>query len=598
MEVLNLSFNRIGNSGGIAIAQGLRTNTTLRSLNLAHNALTDEGARHFVNAMRTNGGLEQLLLHANHLTGEMLKQVEAAVVAGDPSTPPQTNTPHMREGTESLLLPSSSGVVARTAQWRHEGVSRLRPALGLGPDSPITKKENEEEGSNSRPAMPTRVKQGSPGISSPLPPPPTMTTTITTTQGDLFQSISGNQPPNRVFMPALASPHPSSAQPVRPLFFPTTPTATPTATSTATSTAATSPAAMTPPASVTVSASVSGDGDESSLLDVEEDISHAHLPPCRQPAPIGVSLTPGTLLLGRFRLQSLAENAFQGEGYRCYFALDLMAHSLPVLLYAYTSPTAFLHELSCRQQLTSLPSNSWTPIMLEPIMVATVADYSLCILPRPVQQLGALLQPPALLALDEEALLSLLQHTLAICQKTGLVPSFVQPSHIGHFPQGGYLWLTAQGFAPLGTAVPLQPTPHLAPEDARRLLRGGFMPSALGSGTNANANANANASSSSSSSSSSGGGGSALPSVRTVTSQAAALWTLGHVAWSLIRASLSTSTALGPSLSLHATLLQLSNGEFEWRELPLGLTSEWRGVWESVFQWEKEHRKWPVPSQQ
>ncbi|KAJ3334603.1 hypothetical protein HDU93_007652, partial [Gonapodya sp. JEL0774] len=63
LTLLNLDWNEIGEAGARAVANALKTNTTLTSLDLRHNEIGEAGARAVADALKTNTTLTSLDLH-------------------------------------------------------------------------------------------------------------------------------------------------------------------------------------------------------------------------------------------------------------------------------------------------------------------------------------------------------------------------------------------------------------------------------------------------------------------------------------------------------------------------------------------------------
>eukprot|EP00670_Eutreptiella_braarudii_P023279 CAMPEP_0174345954 /NCGR_PEP_ID=MMETSP0811_2-20130205/1491_1 /TAXON_ID=73025 ORGANISM="Eutreptiella gymnastica-like, Strain CCMP1594" /NCGR_SAMPLE_ID=MMETSP0811_2 /ASSEMBLY_ACC=CAM_ASM_000667 /LENGTH=86 /DNA_ID=CAMNT_0015470039 /DNA_START=26 /DNA_END=283 /DNA_ORIENTATION=+ len=67
---LDLFDNGLGSEGGIAVAEALKTNTSLRSLDLESNGLGSEGGIAVAAALKTNTSLSSLNLWDNDLGSE------------------------------------------------------------------------------------------------------------------------------------------------------------------------------------------------------------------------------------------------------------------------------------------------------------------------------------------------------------------------------------------------------------------------------------------------------------------------------------------------------------------------------------------------
>lgn len=65
LEDLNLSFNRIGDLGGIKLAQGLSKSKSLKRLNMKHNNMSAKSGKEFITALEENKILSFLCLDDN-----------------------------------------------------------------------------------------------------------------------------------------------------------------------------------------------------------------------------------------------------------------------------------------------------------------------------------------------------------------------------------------------------------------------------------------------------------------------------------------------------------------------------------------------------
>lgn len=70
MEYLDLSWNHIRRKGAVEIANGLRTNCTLKTLNLSYNGFSNDGAVALGEALRANNTLIELDISNNRITNQ------------------------------------------------------------------------------------------------------------------------------------------------------------------------------------------------------------------------------------------------------------------------------------------------------------------------------------------------------------------------------------------------------------------------------------------------------------------------------------------------------------------------------------------------
>jgi Ran GTPase-activating protein (RanGAP) involved in mRNA processing and transport len=79
LKELNLESNRLGDEEASALAQGLKVNKGLKVLNLTFNSISDEGAKELAEALKDNKELIQLILYNNKISDEGAKELAEAL---------------------------------------------------------------------------------------------------------------------------------------------------------------------------------------------------------------------------------------------------------------------------------------------------------------------------------------------------------------------------------------------------------------------------------------------------------------------------------------------------------------------------------------
>lgn len=76
LRSLNLSENKIGDSGATAIGNALKTNAGLQKLDLAENPIGDAGAKAIATGLKTNKTIKKIFLSGYKLTMKVKQELK------------------------------------------------------------------------------------------------------------------------------------------------------------------------------------------------------------------------------------------------------------------------------------------------------------------------------------------------------------------------------------------------------------------------------------------------------------------------------------------------------------------------------------------